>query len=51
MGFSLHADSWAHANDRDALLRLCRNGVRGPVAESRLKRREDGRCAYETKRA
>jgi hypothetical protein len=50
MGFSLHADSWAHANDRDALLRLCRYGARGPIAESRLSRREDGRYAYETKK-
>ncbi len=37
MGLSLHADTWVHGNDRAGLLRLCRYGARGPVAESRLK--------------
>lgn len=50
MGFSLHADTAVSANDRQGLLRLIRYGARGPVAESRLSRREDGRYAYETKR-
>jgi hypothetical protein len=50
MGLSLHADTWVHGNDRAGLLRLCRYGARGPVAESRLSRRDDGRYAYETKR-
>ena len=50
MGFSLHADTWVGANDRQGLLRLVRYGARGPVAESRLQRREDGRYAYETKK-
>jgi hypothetical protein len=50
MGFSLHADTWVHANDRQGLARLVRYGARGPVAESRLSRRADGRYAYETKR-
>jgi hypothetical protein len=50
MGFSLHADTATAANDREGLLRLCRYGARGPVAESRLSRREDGRYAYETKK-
>lgn len=50
MGFSLHADTAVTANDREGLLRLVRYGARGPVAESRLSRREDGRLAYETKR-
>jgi hypothetical protein len=36
MGFSLHADTAVSANDREGLLRLCRYGARGPVAESRL---------------
>ena len=31
-------------------MRLARYGARGPVAESRLSRREDGRYAYETKK-
>jgi hypothetical protein len=50
MGFSLHADTATAANDREGLLRLVRYGARGPVAESRLSRRADGRYAYETKR-
>ena len=50
MGFSLHADTWVHGNDRQGLARLVRYGARGPIAESRLSRRDDGRYAYETKR-
>jgi hypothetical protein len=50
MGFSLHADTAVTANDREGLLRLVRYGARGPIAQSRLSRREDGRYAYETKR-
>jgi hypothetical protein len=50
MGFSLHADTAVTANDREGLLRLSRYGARGPVAESRLSRRDDGRYAYETKK-
>ena len=49
-GFSLHAGTAVHANDTDGLSRLCRYGARGPVAESRLSRRDDGKYAYETKR-
>ena len=49
-GMSLHADTWVAANDRQGLARLIRYGARGPIAESRLTRREDGRYAYETKR-
>jgi hypothetical protein len=49
-GFSLHADTAVTANDRQGLLRLARYGARGPIAESRLSRREDGRYGYETKR-
>ena len=50
LGLSLHADTWVHGNDRQGLGRLIRYGARGPVASSRLTRREDGRYAYETKR-
>jgi hypothetical protein len=50
MGFSLHADTSVSANDRQGLLRLVRYGARGPIAESRLSRREDGRYSYETKK-
>jgi hypothetical protein len=49
-GFSLHAGTAVHENDRDALARLCRYGARGPIAESRLSRRHDGKYAYETKK-
>ena len=45
-GFSLHADTAVHGNDRQGLERLCRYGARGPVAESRLRRLEDGRYEY-----
>ncbi|MHB8879421.1 MAG: transposase [Myxococcaceae bacterium] len=49
-GFSLHADTGVRANDREGLLRLVRYGARGPIAESRLSRRDDGSYAYETKK-
>ena len=49
-GFSLHAGTKTHANDRHALARLCRYGARGPIAESRLTLREDGRYEYQTKK-
>ena len=49
-GFRLHADTGVHAHDRQGLMRLCRYGSRGPVAEERLSRREDGRYEYRTKR-
>lgn len=49
-GFSLHADTHVHANDRAGLARLARYGARGPIAESRLARREDGTYTYRTKR-
>ena len=49
-GFSLHAGTAVHQNDRDGLARLCRYGSRGPIAETRLSRRDDGKYAYETKK-
>ena len=49
-GFSLHADTHVHENDRAGLAKLCRYGSRGAVAEERLSRLEDGRYAYRTKR-
>ena len=42
-GFSLHADTAVHGHDRAGLGRLCRYGARGPVAECRLEKLEDGR--------
>ena len=49
-GFSLHACTHVHANDTDGLARLCRYGARGPIAESRLSQRDDGKYTYETKK-
>ncbi|MBI3181417.1 MAG: transposase [Myxococcales bacterium] len=49
-GFSLHAGTHVHAADREGLARLVRYGARGPVAESQLSRREDGKYAYQTKK-
>ena len=50
MGFSLHADTAVHGHDRQGLERLCRYGARGAVAESRLRRLEDGRYEYTPKK-
>ena len=50
LGFSLHADTAAHGNDREGLARLCRYASRGPVAEERLTRLPDGRFSYTTKK-
>lgn len=49
-GFSLHADTAVHGNDRQGLERLCRYGARGPIAESRLRRLDDGRYEYAPKK-
>ncbi|MDX2014721.1 MAG: transposase [Myxococcaceae bacterium] len=49
LGFSLHADTAVHGHARQGLERLCRYGSRGPVAESRLRRLEDGRYEYSPK--
>jgi hypothetical protein len=50
MGFSLHAGTAVHGNDRQGLERLCRYGARGPAADCRLRRLEDGRYEYTPKR-
>ena len=49
-GFSLHADTAVHGHDRQGLERLARYGARGPVAESRLRRLDDGRYEYSPKK-
>lgn len=49
-GFSLHADTAGHANDRQGLERLCRYGSRGPIAECRLRKLDDGCIEYTPKR-
>ncbi|GMU61866.1 MAG: hypothetical protein AMXMBFR34_36290 [Myxococcaceae bacterium] len=49
-GFSLHVDTAVHGNDRQGLERLCRYGARGPIAECRLTRLDDGRYQYTPKK-
>ncbi|MFP2905110.1 transposase [Pyxidicoccus sp. 3LFB2] len=49
-GFSLHANTHLHANDREGLERLCRYGARGALVLERLTRLEDGRLCYRMKR-
>ena len=49
-GFSLHANTHLHANDREGLERLCRYGARGALALERFEEAEDGRIAYRMKR-
>ena len=39
-----------HGHDRQGFERLCRYGSRGPVAESRLRRLDDGRYEYSPKK-
>ena len=36
-GFSLHADTWVHENDRANLERLARYGVRGQIVQVRTR--------------
>jgi hypothetical protein len=50
-GFSLHANTHLHANDREGLERLCRYGARGPLALERFEGAPDGRISYRMKRA
>ena len=49
-GFSLHAGAATHANDRKGLERLCRYGLRPPLALCRLAASPDGIVTYEMKR-
>jgi hypothetical protein len=49
-GFSLHAAQAVSAEDRDALERLCRYGLRPAFAQERLSLRPDGRVAYRLRR-
>ena len=49
-GFSLHANTHLHANDRQGLERPCRYGASGALALERLSRAEDGRIAWRMKR-
>ena len=49
-GFSLHAAQSVAAEDRRALERLCRYGLRPAFAQDRLSVREDGRVLYHLRR-
>ena len=49
-GFSLHAGTGIHANDRLGLERLCRYGLRAALALGRLLEAPDGTVLYEMKR-
>jgi hypothetical protein len=50
-GFDLHANVWVSGNDRAGLERLCRYGLRPPLAQERLRRRGDGRVVVELETA
>jgi hypothetical protein len=49
-GFSLHAGSAVHANDRVGLERLCSYALRPPLAQGRLSLTDDGQVLYRMKR-
>ncbi|MFN0062832.1 MAG: transposase, partial [Myxococcaceae bacterium] len=49
-GFSLHANSRVHENDRQGLLRLANYGARGPFSLERLSQLPNGDLAYRMKR-
>jgi hypothetical protein len=48
-GFDLHADVWVAARDRAGLERLCRYVLRPPLAQERLRVRDDGRVQLDLK--
>ncbi len=49
-GFSLHAAQFVPAQDREALERLCRYGLRAPFSQERLSLRPDGMVVYRPRR-
>jgi hypothetical protein len=49
-GFSLHAATHVDADDREGLERLCKYGLRPPLAQNRLCILPDGRIRYELRR-
>ena len=49
-GFSLHAGSAVHANDREGLERLAAYALRPPLAQGRLSLTDDGQVRYVMKR-
>jgi hypothetical protein len=50
-GFSLHANTHLHENDRAGLERLCRYGARGALALERLESLSDGCISFRMKRS
>ena len=50
-GFDLHANVWVSANDRAGIERRCRYVLRPPLAQDRLRLRDDGRVVLELKTA
>jgi len=49
-GYSVHANVAIKAHDRAGLEKLCRYGLRSPIAQSRLSLTEDGLVRYQLKR-
>ncbi|MBD3161231.1 MAG: hypothetical protein GF346_03480 [Candidatus Eisenbacteria bacterium] len=49
-GFFLHAGQSVRVQDREALERLLRYGLRAPFAQERLSRRGDGKVVYRLRR-
>ena len=49
-GYSLHAGRSVHPNDRAGLEALCRYGLRPPLSQGRLHRKDDGTFEYPMKR-
>ncbi len=49
-GFSLHAQVFIEAHERQSLERLCRYMTRPPISNERLTQLEDGRLEYQLKR-
>ena len=49
-GFSLHAATTVHEDDRAGLERLCRYGLRAPFSMRRFSQLPDGRVRYELRR-
>jgi Putative transposase len=48
-GFDLHVDVWVAARDRAGVQRLCRYVLRPPLAQERLRLRDDGRVQLDLK--
>ena len=49
-GFSIHANTWVEADEKDRLEKLCRYVARPPIAEMRLYESSDGNIVYRFKK-